>query len=89
MQSIVLEQIAGGWCIGSSDFPFEFCCEARSGPAGVGVGFVEADVADGFARIYNMLAIQGEVEPLAVALFPVQRGAPGVRGDSVPTVGEP
>ena len=74
--------------------PFEFGGEAVAGPAGVGVGLEEAEMADGgFAEVFERdEAVEGVEAPaglgFAVAL-PVERGLPAFGAHGGPALGEP
>lgn len=63
--------------------------QARAGPARERIGLVETDVADRRMRIDGCLAVQREREPGTVAIFPVQRRLPAVRGHRVPAGRQP
>ncbi len=71
------------------DFPFGFGGQAGAGPAGVGVGFVVADVDDGFGRVDRSEAGEGEDLPAVVVVVPVVGGVPAVGLHGGPAVGEP
>ncbi len=80
--------------LGGGVLPLELGGETVAGPAGVGVGLEEAEVADGgFAEVVERHeAVQGVDAPAgfggAVAL-PVERGLPAFGAHGGPAFGEP
>ena len=75
---------SGCGSVGGDELPLEFGGETVAGPAGVGVGFEEAEVADGgFGEVVEGLpAVQGEDAPAGVGggvATPVEGRLPGVR----------
>ena len=63
--------------------------EACPFPAGVGVGLVEAHVADRRVGLDGGHAVEREGVPGAFALLPIERRAPALRGDGVPSGRKP
>ena len=70
-------------------FPFRFGGQARAGPAGVGIGFVEADMAQGGVFVQWLQPMQSKDLPAGVVVLPVQRRVPAFAADLIPTVGQP
>ncbi len=89
MQFVGVEEIACDSSACRDCLPFELGGEPRSGPARVGVGFVETHMANGFVGIDGALTIQGINAPVAVSLFPIEWRAPAIRADRVPCIGQP
>nr|WP_236953258.1 hypothetical protein [Immundisolibacter cernigliae] len=69
--------------------PFELSRQAPAGEAGIGVGFVKAQVTDRRGRIEGTHAAECEHLPAVFALFPVQRGRPAARLHRSPAVRQP
>src|SRR5579863_7279389 len=74
---------------GGRDFPLGLGRQPLAGPAGEGVGLVEADVRDRLGGIDPALAGQGEDAPLAVLDAPVERRFPALLLHDRPAVGQP
>src|SRR5882762_10319641 len=82
-------EIAGERQVALRDFPFRLSRQPLIGPAGEGVGLVEADMANGFRRVDRALARQGEDPPGAVFETPVERRLPALLLHRRPAVGQP
>ena len=88
------QEVARDGMLGGDELPFELGGEAVAGPAGEGVGFEEAEVADGgFGEVGERLpAVEGEDAPeggVGGVATPVEGGLPALRLDGVPAFGEP
>jgi hypothetical protein len=88
------EEVTCDGMLGGNEFPFEFGGEAFAGPAGKGVGFKEAEVADGgLGEVGEGLpAVKGEDAPeggVGGVATPVEGGLPAFGLDGVPAFGEP
>jgi hypothetical protein len=76
------------------ELPFEFGGEAVAGPAGEGVSFEEAEVADrGFGEVAQGLpAVEGEDAPAGCVgrvTAPIEGGLPALGLEGVPAFGQP
>src|SRR5690348_52042 len=92
MEEVTVEEVAvglTGCMLFSGGFPLGFELQTRARPVREGVGLEIADVTDGLVQIDFPNAVEREVEPLTVALFPVQRRSPPLRVNEVPALGEP
>src|SRR6185369_1271025 len=88
--------VGGGEAGGAGGvLPFSFGGETGAFPAGVGVGFVEAHVADGLVRIDRPVSGERPQAPVAISLtlvsvhLPIERRGPALVLDFGPAVGEP
>ncbi len=69
--------------------PFALGGEARALPAGVGVGLVEADVADRLVQVEVAVSGEGPDPPSVFPQLPVERRGPALILDLGPAVREP
>ena len=88
------EEVAGDGLAGGGVFPLELGGEAVAGPAGVGVGLEEAEVADGgFAEVVErdeaVESVDGPAGLGGGVALPIERGLPALGVDGGPAFGEP
>src|SRR5579875_3293843 len=84
MQRAGVEQVAGDWILRSDILPLEFGRQARSAPAGEGLGLEEAEVTNrGFGELFERPhADEREDAPSrarARIALPVKRRGPALR----------
>src|SRR5579875_2138525 len=94
VQEVGFEEIAADGHLGGDELPFELGGETMAAPAGEGVGFKEAEVADGgFGEFFEGLpAAEGEDAPAGAGggvATPVERRLPALALGGVPAFGEP
>lgn len=69
--------------------PFGFAWQPDPRPAGVGVGLEVAHMRDGRLQLQFLHAVQREDLPVVALPFPVERCAPALRADAVPSLRQP
>jgi len=69
--------------------PFCLSRQARACPAGIGIGFIKADMGNRSGRVDRAPAVQPEAGPTAIALFPVKGRGDGVRLHPAPAIRQP
>src|SRR5664280_2284043 len=89
MQTPALETVSCHPARSRRNFPFEFSWESRSRPARKGVGLVIADMSNRFVQVEWLHAFDGVMPPLAISLLPVQRSAPLIVANTVPSIRKP
>lgn len=67
-------------------FPFGLARQPDPGPAGVGVGLEVAHVRDGRLQLQFLHAVQCEDLPVVALPLPIERRAPALRADAVPSL---
>lgn len=94
MEALLFEEIAVYGLLGGYELPLELGGETVAGPAGEGVGFEEAEVADGGLGdvVEGLPAAQGEDAPAGFGggvATPVEGRLPGFGVQGVPALREP
>src|SRR3954464_7501601 len=89
MKAAALEEISLQGFGRRRDLPFGLGRKPRAYPLRIGIGFVIADMANRFVRPNATPSGRGVAPPLAVTLLPIERSIPAIRGELVPTIGEP
>src|SRR6516165_5662713 len=87
MKNRVLEKSTVRWHSHRRDLPFLFARKPCPPPSSISIGFEVADMANGLGRIDSFHFPVRKQPPLAVVLFPVERGHPTLSIDRVPACG--